>query len=81
MGEGGKKREGWRKEKGKISKWAWYPSTSRSILKNKKENQTQTNKQKKRQKKLYIILSLFSFVKFKIMKAYGFITENINVKS
>lgn len=71
MGEGGKKREGWRKEKGKISKWAWYPSTSRSILKNKKENQTK--KKKKTKKNLYIILSLFSFVKFKIMKAYGFI--------
>lgn len=59
MGEGGKKREGWRKEKGKISKRAWYPSTSRSILKNKKENQT---KKKKKDKKTPLHYFIFVFL-------------------
>lgn len=66
MDEGGKKggRDGGRKKERFLNGYGILLPAGLSL------------KKKKPTKKLYIILSLFFFVKLKIMKAYGFITEN-----
>ena len=76
MDEGGKKggRDGGRKKERFLNGYGILLPAGLSLKKKKRKNKPK--KKKNPTKKLYIILSLFFFVKLKIMKAYGFITEN-----
>ena len=77
MDEGGQEggRDEGRKKERFLNRHSIILPASITLKKKKKGKQT-----KKKERNL-IVLSLFFFVKFNIMKVYAFITENINVRS